>query len=128
MPAGFRLTAAVGLRGLEGVLTSGETAELAALLVAGLELQPRRNVLEQLRLGLRAGWMFASGDEGGTGTCEDGGSARVSACTRPVVQAVVGYTLLERFRVQLVGEWFPGIGRKSNAWSLAPGIGLELGF
>ena len=127
MPPGFRLTAAVAFRGLEGALTSGDTAPFAALLVGGLELQPRRNVREQLRLGLRAGWMFSGEDGSGAGTCDDG-SKGVSACTRPVVQAVVGYTLLERFRVQVVGEWFPGIGRKSNRWSLAPGIGLELSF
>jgi predicted acylesterase/phospholipase RssA len=127
MPPGFRLTAALAFRGLEGALTSGDTAPFAALLVGGLELQPRRNVREQLRLGLRAGWMFSGDDESGAGTCDDG-SESVSACTRPVVQAVVGYTLLERFRVQMVGEWFPGIGHKSNRWSLAPGIGLELSF
>lgn len=127
LPAGFRLTAAVGFRGLEGALTSGETAPFALLLVGGLELQPRRNVLEQLRLGLRAGWMLPGRDAGSTQACDDGG-AELSACTRPVFQAVVGYTLVERFRVQVVGEWFPGIGRRSDRWSVAPGIGLELGL
>ncbi len=120
---------AVGFRGLEGALTSGDVAPFATMLVGGLELQPRGNTfLGQLRLGLRGGWLLAKDDHVGAGSCEDRGDGNASACTRPVVQGVVGFTLVERFRIQIVGECFPGVGRRSTRWSIAPGIGLELGF
>ncbi|BDG07287.1 patatin-like phospholipase family protein [Anaeromyxobacter paludicola] len=123
------LSAAAGFRGLEGVFSSGAAAPFAGLLTAGIEAQPLGNsALSQFRFGLRGGWSFASGDDYGAGHCDVAASSSVSACSRPVVQALVGLTALERFRMQLVGEWFPGVGGRSTAWSLAPGIGLELGF
>jgi hypothetical protein len=126
VPPGVRVAAAAGFRGLEGALTSGDAAPFATLLVGGLELQPRATTgLALLRLGVRGGWLLARDDRLGRRAC-DGGS--VSACTRPVVQAVAGLTLVERFRLQLVGECFPGVRGRSTAWSVAPGIGLELGF
>ncbi len=126
-PLGLRFVLAAGFRGLEGALSSGDAAPFATLLVGGLEVQPRGNtLLAQLRLGLRGGWLLSSKDDAGTATCEDGEG--VSACTRPVLQAVVGFTILERLRMQIAGECFPGVGGRSTAWSVAPGIGLEVGF
>jgi predicted acylesterase/phospholipase RssA len=128
VPRGLRVALAVGFRGLEGALTSGEAAPFATLLVGGLELQPTLNTaFGQARLGLRAGMLFANDDDLGAIACGNGADRNVAACTRPVVQGVVGFTILERFRIQLVGECFPGIGGRSPAWSVAPGIGLELG-
>lgn len=128
-PPGLRLALAVGFRGLEGAFTSGNVAPFGTLVVGGVEGQPPGNsALSQLRLGVRGGWLFAIDDRFGSGLCTTRGAGDVSACTRPVVQGVVGYTVLERFRLQLVGEWFPAIAHRADAWSIAPGIGLELGF
>jgi hypothetical protein len=128
-PPGLRLAVAVGFRGLEGAFTSGNVAPFAALLTGGLEVQPPGNsAFSQVRLGVRGGWLLAADDRLGSGQCTSRGAASVSACTRPALQAVVGYTVLERFRLQLVGEWFPAIAHRTDAWSIAPGIGLELGF
>nr|WP_205694621.1 hypothetical protein [Corallococcus coralloides] len=52
----------------------------------------------------------------------------MTACSRPVVQGLVGLTFLEFLRAQLVGEWYPGTGGRKTLWSVAPGIGLELGL
>lgn len=129
LPAGVRVAIAAGFRGLEGAFTSGGVAPFGTLLVGGVEVQPPGNsAFSQLRLGVRGGWLLAADDRSGARACEDRGGDQVSACTRPVAQAVVGYSLLERFRIQLVGEWFPGTARRADRWSLAPGIGLELGF
>ncbi len=129
LPPGVRIAVAAAFRGLEGALTSGDVAPFATLLVGGLELQPHGNTfLGQLRLGLRGGWLLAKDDDVGAETCADRGAGHASACTRPVVQGVVGFTVLERFRIQVVGECFPGVGRRSTEWSIAPGIGFELGF
>ena len=118
MPPGFRLTAALAFRGLEGALTSGDTAPFAALLVGGLELQPRRNVREQLRLGLRAGWMFSGEDGSGAGPATTGrGRVRLHAPGRTGGRGVHAPGALSG---PGGGEWFPGIGRKSNRWVLAP--------
>jgi hypothetical protein len=129
LPAGIRLAVAVGFRGLEGAFTSGGVAPFGTLLVGGVEVQPPGNsAFSQLRLGVRGGWLLAADDRSGARACADRGAGHVSACTRPVTQAVVGYSLLERFRIQLVGEWFPGTAHRADTWSLGPGIGLELGF
>jgi predicted acylesterase/phospholipase RssA len=129
-PRGLRLSWAVGLRGLGQVFSSRDTEPFAVVGAGGVELQPPpgSSVLAQLRFGLRAGWLLAADDRWDTGRCKDRGRASVSSCSRPVVQALAGVTALERFRVQLVGEWYPGTATRATQWSLAPGIGLELGF
>ncbi|RKG83641.1 hypothetical protein D7W82_24670 [Corallococcus sp. CA049B] len=57
-----------------------------------------------------------------------GGASYVTACSRPVVQGLVGITFLEFLRAQLVGEWYPSTEGRKTLWSVAPGIGLELGL
>ncbi|WP_338261154.1 hypothetical protein [Corallococcus caeni] len=58
---------------------------------------------------------------------QGGGASHVNACSRPVVKGLVGITFLEFLRAQLVGEWYPGTGSRKTLWSVALGIGLELG-
>lgn len=130
LPRTLRFTGAVAFRGLGEILSAGESDPFGVAAVAGFELQPLvgNPILSQLRVGLRAGWLFAADDDYGTGRCVERGSAHVSSCSRPVVQAVVGLTALERFRVQLVGEWYPGSEHRETAWSIAPGLGLEFAF
>jgi hypothetical protein len=123
-PAGLRVMSAVYLRGLENAFTSGVEAPFAVGVVGGVELQPPpgSSILAQLRLGLRGGWLF--GEKTAVEACD----TRVGSCSRPVIQGVVGLTALERFRLQVTGEWYPGNGVRRGIWSFAPGIGIEQGF
>ncbi|WP_164006968.1 patatin-like phospholipase family protein [Pyxidicoccus trucidator] len=125
IPRGLRLSGALGLRGLQRVFSSGGGEPFALAVVAGPELRPSalQAALVQGRIALRAGWQFSTGKPSGG---EDCGSAGVSACSRPVVQGLLGAAFLERFRVQVVGEWYPPSGGHRGLWSIAPGIGVEL--
>jgi len=128
-PRRLRLAGAVGARGLEAVLSTGSAQPFALLATGGVELQPPLGSgLARLRFGLRGGWVFAKDDGYGAGSCADRGRSGVSACSRPVVQVLASTALLERFRIQLVGEWYPRTAYRAELWSVAPGIGLELGF
>ncbi|WP_301340474.1 hypothetical protein [Corallococcus exercitus] len=40
----------------------------------------------------------------------------------------MGITFLEFLRAQVVGEWLPGSSSRKTLWSVALGIGLELGL
>ncbi|TSC31684.1 patatin-like phospholipase family protein [Corallococcus sp. Z5C101001] len=131
LPSGLRFASALGFRGLEDVLSAGSSsAPFGVALVGGLEFQPRsrQSVLSQSRFAIRAGWLFSANDSYGTEPCLDRGASHVTACSRPVVQALVGITLVERLRAQIVGEWYPGTRTRKTLWSVAPGIGLELGL
>ncbi|RKH01605.1 patatin-like phospholipase family protein [Corallococcus carmarthensis] len=131
LTSGLRFAGALGFRGLEDVLSSGSSSDpFGVALTGGLEFQPRaeQTFLSQSRLALRAGWLFSANDDYGTNVCRDGGASHVTACSRPVVQALVGITFLEFLRAQVVGEWFPGSSSRKSLWSVAPGIGLELGL
>ncbi|MFP2896719.1 hypothetical protein [Corallococcus sp. 4LFB] len=108
---GLRFAGEVAFQGLEDLLSSRNSSDLFGLSLTGeLEFQPRseQTFLSQSRLALRAGWLFSANDGYGTNVCTDGGASHVTACSRPVVQALVGITFLEFLRAQIVGEWFPG--------------------
>lgn len=125
VPRGLRLTGALGLRGLQRVFSSAGGEPFALVAVAGPEWRPSalQASLVQGRLALRGGWQFSTrGASGG----EDCHSAGVSSCSRPVVQGLLGATFLERFRVQVVGEWYPPSDGHRGVWALSPGIGVEL--
>ena len=130
LPRAVRVAAAVGFRGLDQALSAGKTERFGIVAAGGIEWQPPpgRSTLAQLRFGLRGGWLFAADDGYGGGPCPDRGASDVSACSRPVAQALVGVTALERVRIQVVGEWFPGTATRASLWSIAPGIGFELGY
>ncbi|WP_375745791.1 patatin-like phospholipase family protein [Corallococcus interemptor] len=131
LSSGLRFAGVLGFRGLEDVLSSGNSGDpFGVALTGGLEFQPRsgQTFLSQSRLALRAGWLFSSNDHYGTSSCPAGGASYVTACSRPVVQGLVGITFLEFLRAQLVGEWYPSTEGRKSLWSVAPGIGLELGL
>ncbi|MFP2957243.1 patatin-like phospholipase family protein [Myxococcus sp. 1LA] len=125
VPRGLRLSGALGLRGLQRVFSSGGGDHFALVAVAGPEFRPPalQAALVQGRFALRGGWQFSTREPSNS---EDCGAAGVSACSRPVVQALLGATFLERFRVQLVGEWYPPARGSRGLWAIAPGIGVEL--
>ncbi|KFE71974.1 patatin-like phospholipase family protein [Hyalangium minutum] len=124
IPQGLRLTGALGLRGLQRVFSSGGGEPFAVAAVAGPEFRPLalQSPLAQARFALRGGWQFSTR---GSASAEDCASEGVSACSRTVVQGLLGVTLLERLRVQLVGEWYPPFEGHKGLWSIAPGIGVE---
>ncbi|WP_426752643.1 patatin-like phospholipase family protein [Myxococcus sp. Y35] len=125
VPRGLRLAGALGMRGLQRVFSTGGGEHFALVAVAGPELRPAalRAPLVQGRLALRGGWQFSTRKSSSRDDCS---AAGVSACSRPVVQALLGATFLERFRVQLVGEWYPPSRGNRGLWTIAPGIGVEL--
>ncbi|MBN9684225.1 patatin-like phospholipase family protein [Corallococcus sp. NCSPR001] len=131
LSSGLRFAGALGFRGLEDVLSSGSNSDpFGVIVVGGLEFQPRaeQTFLSQSRLALRAGWLFSAKDGYGTSLCTNRGASHVTACSRPVVQGLVGITFLEFLRAQVVGEWYPGSSSRKTLWSVAPGIGLEIGL
>lgn len=115
IPGWLRLSAVVGARGLADVLSSGGHDSFGVLTTVGVGADPRllSTFWSQLHVGARVGWLFASSSDYGS---------------RPVVQAVLALTMLERFRVQLAGAWFPAFEGRGTDWSVAPGVGLEFGF
>ncbi|RYZ41784.1 MAG: patatin-like phospholipase family protein [Myxococcaceae bacterium] len=125
IPRGLRLSGALGLRGLQRVLSSGGGEPFALTPVVGPEFRPAalQASLAQGRLALRAGWQFSTRTPSDGEDCDTLGT---SACSRPLVQALLGATFLERFRAQVVGEWYPPSGGHRGLWSIAPGIGIEL--
>ncbi|MGC4000789.1 MAG: patatin-like phospholipase family protein [Anaeromyxobacter sp.] len=127
-PRSLRLAGTVGARGLEAVFSSGRPQPFGVLGAAGLEWQPPSSALARVRLGLRGGWLLAKDDGWGGGTCADRGHAGPAACSGPVVQGLVSTSVLDRLRLQVVAEWFPSTGTRTEHWSIAPGIGGELGF
>ncbi|RKH49223.1 patatin-like phospholipase family protein [Corallococcus interemptor] len=131
LSSGLRFAGALGFRGLADVFSSGSSGDpFGVALTGGLEFQPRseQTFLSQSRLALRAGWLFSAKDQYGTISCPTSGASHVTACSRPVVQGLVGITFLEFLRAQLVGEWYPSTEGRKTLWSMAPGIGLELGL
>ncbi|MCE9669814.1 patatin-like phospholipase family protein [Myxococcus stipitatus] len=130
LPMGLRLASAVDFRGLEDIFSAASSDRFGIEVVTGLEFQPQseQSILAQSRLGVRGGWLFSSNDHYATQACEERGARSVTACSRPVLQAFVGLTFLERFRIQVVGEWYPGSTTRKSLWAVAPGIGLELGL
>ncbi|MCY1014605.1 patatin-like phospholipase family protein [Pyxidicoccus sp. MSG2] len=125
IPRGLRLAGALGLRGLQRVFSSGGGEPFALAVVAGPEFRPPalQAPLAQGRIALRAGWQFSTRGSASDRDCDSDG---VSACSRPVVQGLLGMTLLERFRLQVVGEWYPPTAGHPGLWAVAPGIGVEL--
>ncbi|RKH11794.1 patatin-like phospholipase family protein [Corallococcus sp. CA047B] len=125
MPQGLRLSGALGLRGLQRVFSSAGGEPFALAAVVGPEFRPAalQASLAQGRLALRGGWQFSTRKPSAGEDCH---SAGVSACSRPVVQGLLGAAFLERLRVQVVGEWYPPWDGHRGLWSIAPGLGIEL--
>jgi hypothetical protein len=78
---------------------------------------------------LRGGWLFAVNDSGGFSSCPDPGSSTIGHCSRPVAQAGVSATIIERIRLQVTGNVYPPAqSGEPWQWSIGPGIGYQWGF
>lgn len=96
--------------------------------LAGFEVEPLApfDGALQIRLGLRAGYLFSSRDRFGTGECEDD-TDRVRPCSRLVTQATLTAIGFHLVRFAVVGEWAPPL-RESQAglWAIRPEVGVQL--
>ncbi|MFL5388660.1 MAG: patatin-like phospholipase family protein [Myxococcales bacterium] len=126
----LRLHAALQFTGTEGLLSSeSDNVGFGALL--GAEYLPSWWASTQLQpsLLLRAGWLFATKDAGGFGTCENPGSSQIGSCSRPMLQGGVSATVLERIRLQATfNYYFTARKGQESQWAVGPGIGAQWGF
>ncbi len=129
LPAGMRLAGAASLGGLGGVLSSGESP-WSLELTGGILYQPPAlsSIAAQLLFGLRAGYLLASGDDFSTRRCPEGTPNQLGGCSRPVLQLLVAGKLIERVRLQVVGEWFPPTEEQDGLWAISPGLGLQIAW
>jgi hypothetical protein len=128
--APVRLHAAVLLVGANQIFSS-ERGGAAVGLVAGAEYLPSwwSSTRLQPSILVRGGWMFAANDDAGFSTCPDPGNSTIGYCSRPMIQAGVSATLLERFRLQLTGNWYPPAQNgEAHQWAIGPAIGYQWGF
>jgi hypothetical protein len=126
----LRLHAALQFVGLNQLLSS-ESGKFALGVLVGAEYLPSAWASTRLQpsLLLRGGWLFSTNDGGGFGDCPDPASSEIGSCSRPIVQAGVSATLLERIRLQVTMNWYPAIHTgQEQQWSIGPGIGVQWGF
>ena len=125
----LRLTAAVEVSGLATVLSARDNYfGLAALLGAEVEIPAFSGPAVQFRTGLRGGWLFASTDRGGFGTCDDPVDP-TRPCSRPVVEGVVSIHVIDFFRVALTGQFSPPIRDGEKVlFELRPSLGAQIIF
>ncbi|MFT3915006.1 MAG: patatin-like phospholipase family protein [Anaeromyxobacteraceae bacterium] len=110
-------------------LISSDPVRPAFSALAGLEIQPGflADYRTQTALLLRGGWLLTAADEGGQKPCLDPG--RIAACSGPVVQAALAFTVLERIRAQLGYELHPRTRHRPSAnWAVTPALGAQFSF
>ena len=123
----LRWTAAVELNGLATVLSARENyLGVAATLGLEAEVQPLSGPALQVRTGLRGGWLFASPDGGGFGTCDDPGSTSRS-CSRPIVEGILSLHVIDYFRIALTGQYSaPSRTGEKALFELRPSLGAQI--
>jgi hypothetical protein len=107
-------------------LVSAEDAALTFTLTAGpeLELLWWSTDFVQPLLGIRAGYQLGSGDRFEARPCTAGRSQLDARnCSQPVVHGYAAVAIVERFRVQLVLEYFP----RARALGRSEGTGAPFG-
>jgi predicted acylesterase/phospholipase RssA len=111
-------------------LLSSEKKPWGLAPLAGLGcVLPLSNAALQYGFFLRAGWLFSSGDDFGTGRCADPASNALGACSRFTAQAGAGVVALEILRLQLLLETFPALASgQRTLWNVSPALGVQLAF
>lgn len=127
---GLQLHLALQTYGLYDLLSSERRPWGLAPLVGLSALPPGLSTAAfQNGLVLRAGWLFASGDDMGARPCGAPGSSTLGDCSRLTLQAGVYTVGLEILRLQLLFEWFPGLAAgQGGLWSFSPALGVQLVF
>jgi hypothetical protein len=126
----LRLHLALQFTGTDQLLSS-ESGNFGIGLLAGAEYLPSwwSSTRLQPSLLVRGGWLFSLNDAGGFGTCSDPNSTFIGSCSRPMIQAGVSATVLERLRLQVTANWYPPARQgQDNQWAIGPGIGVQWGF
>ncbi len=130
-PNWLRLDAGLQVRGLATLLSSEKNFVAPAPFV-GLEADVPflSGAFVQTRFGARAAYVLSTGDSFHLRDCPPpDDKPRVGDCSRFGAQAVGVFTLYDRLRLHLLGEWYPSL-RKNEAtlWSVGPALGVQLGW
>ena len=117
MPQWLQLTAALGLNYFFSLFTD-RRPQLTVNLVAGPEvrLSVISNAYVQPRIAARAGVQLSVLDTLGTKRCDETLTTDRRNCTHALVEGLIGATLLERLRAQIVFQTFPSLYRSGDAW------------
>lgn len=117
LPQWLQVTGAMGLNYFFSLFTD-RRPQFAVNLVAGpeLRLSVLSNAYLQPRIAARAGVQLSVLDVVGTRSCDDALTLDKRSCTHALVEGLVGVTLLERLRVQVVFQTFPSLYRSGGAW------------
>jgi len=110
-------------------LLSTDPVKVSVAGLAGLEIHPGflADFRTQTSLVLRGGWLLAAEDDFGARDCAEPG--RIGACSGPIVQAALAFSLLERVRAQLGWELHPRTKHRDDVnWAITPALGVQLAF
>lgn len=122
--AWFRPALALSFDGLAS-LASGSNAYFGLAPYVGLEFEPLpvSSSTFQWRLGLRAGWLFSTGDGFGGRRCLP---ASGQPCSRVTTETYVALSLFERIRLQIAVQYMPPIRRgEPHLWAILPSAGVQ---
>ncbi len=125
--AWFRFSAALTFDGLSS-LTSSSTPYFAMAPHAGVEFEPLQlsSSALQWRFGLRAGWLFSTGDGFLSRACDVAG---VQPCSRLSTATYLAVSLFERLRLQLTVQYLPPIrSGEVHLWAIIPSAGVQFNF
>jgi hypothetical protein len=124
----LRFTVGLDFRGIDALISS-QPSYFGLLPLAGVELEalPLSSTILSVRLSLRAGFLFSSGDSFLSSSCDHDLEPSMP-CSRMVTQLGVRATILRLVRVGLVGEWMPALNGELHLWSIRPMIGVQLSF
>ena len=121
----LRFTAALGLDGFSTLLNSNDNY-VGLRPKLGIEVEPYGNSIVQLRLGVRGGYQFSTGDRFMTRDC-DFDLENERPCSRVLTEAYVSSSLLGLVRVHVAGVFMPAMfERQTHRFGVRPMVGLQL--
>ncbi len=121
----LRFATALQLEGLSTLVDGEAKAWFGLTPLMGIEWEPEglSSALLQLRMGLRGGFRFASGD----GFTQDvAGADPALPRSRPVVELHTAIVALQWVRLQLGATWLPAYDGASGGLTLKAMLGVEL--
>ena len=121
----LRFAVALGFDGLSTILNPSDDY-LAIIPKAGVEFELLGRAEVQLRLGVRAGYQFSTGDDFLQSACAFGQESS-RPCSRFVTDAYLAASLFGLVRLQVAGVFAPGLrSGQSAAWAVRPTVGVQL--
>jgi len=119
----WRLGLALQFDGVPSALDGEVSAYFAMTVGAGIELEAYADMLAQVRIGLRGGFRWSTGDRFRANLDNPTPGAPRS---RPVAELYTSLTLIQWLRVQLGVSWFPPFEGDAGSWAIRPMLGIEL--